>query len=97
MNNLLNIKKTRLVMLTLVTLLSLVAPVMAQENRGAPGGNVPTALSEQRGPTDPAELEAFLDELIGREMEEYHIAGAAVSVAEDSSSRSETMKPPPVE
>jgi CubicO group peptidase (beta-lactamase class C family) len=56
---------------------------MAQENKVAPGSNVATALSQERGPSDPAELEAFLDELIGKEMEEHHIAGAAVSVVKD--------------
>ncbi|NIO70706.1 MAG: serine hydrolase, partial [Anaerolineae bacterium] len=56
---------------------------MAQENRGAPGGNVPTAPSQQQGPTDPAELEAFLDELMAKDMEERHIPGAAVSVVKD--------------
>ncbi|NIP68221.1 MAG: serine hydrolase, partial [Planctomycetales bacterium] len=55
---------------------------MAQDNRAAPGRNAP-ASSPQQGPTDPAELEAFLDELIGKKMEEYHIAGAAVSVVKD--------------
>ena len=38
---------------------------------------------EEQGPTDPAELEAFLDELLAKDMEEYHIAGAAVSVVKD--------------
>ena len=68
MNNQLIIKKSMLVMLTLVILLSLVAPVTAQENRVAPGRNVPTAPSQQQGPTDPAELEAFLDELMAKDM-----------------------------
>ncbi len=45
-------------------------------------GSMPTAWSEH-GPTDVAELKAFLDELLGREMEENHIAGAAVSVVKD--------------
>jgi CubicO group peptidase (beta-lactamase class C family) len=87
MNTLLIIKKSLAlsltITLTLLIMLSLVAPVMAQENRVAPGGNVPTATSQVPGPTDPAELEAFLDELLERQMEEYHIAGAAVSVVKD--------------
>jgi CubicO group peptidase (beta-lactamase class C family) len=86
MNTLL-IKKSLLLSLTimfsLVILLSLVAPVMAQEDRVALGGNAFTAPSQGQGPTDPAELEAFLDELLAQEMEEYHIAGAAVSVVKD--------------
>jgi CubicO group peptidase (beta-lactamase class C family) len=68
------------ILLTLVLLLSAVGSAMAQENRVAPGGNVPTAPS---GPTNRAELEAFLDDLLAKEMEEYHIAGAAVSVVKD--------------
>jgi CubicO group peptidase (beta-lactamase class C family) len=83
MNKLLIIKKSMTMVLTLVIMLSLVAPVMAYENRVAPGGNVPTAPSQPQGPTDPAELEAFLDELFGRQMAEHHIAGAAVSVVKD--------------
>ncbi len=83
MNRLLIIKKSMTMVLTLVIMLSLVAPVMAQENKVAPGGNAPTAPSQPQRPTDPAELEAFLDELLARQMEEHHIAGAAVSVVKD--------------
>src|SRR5918994_4072605 len=71
------------IMLTLVILLSTSGSAMGQENRAAPGRNVPTAPSQQQGPTDPAELEAFLDEELGREMEKHHIAGAAVSIVKD--------------
>jgi CubicO group peptidase (beta-lactamase class C family) len=70
------------IMLALMMLLSLVGSATAQENRVAPGTNGPAAPSQQ-GPTDPAELETFLDELLGRQMEEHHIAGAAVSVVKD--------------
>jgi len=80
MNMPLIIKKPMTMMLTLVVLLSLIAPAMAQENGVASDGKAPTAPLQGQGPTDPIELEAFLDELVGREMEEYHIAGAAVSV-----------------
>jgi len=83
MNNLLMIKKSIAMILTLVILISIVGSAMAQENGIAPGRNVPTAPSKALGPTDPAELEAFLDELFAQEMEEYHIAGAAVSVVKD--------------
>jgi CubicO group peptidase (beta-lactamase class C family) len=82
MNTQLIIKKSMMVLLTLMTLLSVVGSAVAQENRVAPGGNVSTALSQQ-GPTDPAELEAFLDDLFAKDLEEYHIAGAAVSVVKD--------------
>lgn len=70
-------------MLTLVALLSLGAPVSAQEHRVAPDREVPAASSQGQGPTDPAELAAFLDELFARQMAEYHIAGAAISVVKD--------------
>ena len=56
---------------------------MAQDNRVAPGRNVPTVPSQAQGPSDPAELEAFLDDLLRRKMEEYHIAGAAIAVVKD--------------
>jgi len=81
MNNQSIIKKSMMIIMTLVMLLSIAAPAAAQEDTAAPGGNVTTAPSQ--GPTDRAELEAFLDELIGKEMDEHHIAGAAVSVVKD--------------
>src|SRR5215211_421034 len=87
MNHLLSIKKfmaiSMTIMLALVILLSTSGSAMGQEDRVAPGRNVPTAPSQQQGPTDPAEMKAFLDEELGREMEKYHIAGAAVSVVKD--------------
>lgn len=83
MNKQLIIKKSMMVMLTLVVLLSFVAPVMAQENTVTPGDTVSTAPTPGQGPTDPAELEAFLDDLFAQGMEENHIAGAAVSVVKD--------------
>ncbi|HSR47309.1 MAG TPA: serine hydrolase domain-containing protein, partial [Anaerolineales bacterium] len=43
----------------------------------------PSTSPPAQGPTDPAELEAFLDELMAKDMEEHHIAGAAVSVVKD--------------
>jgi len=57
--------------------------VMAQESMAAPSRNVLAAPPQGQGPTDPAELEAFLDELMATQMEEYHIPGAAVSVVKD--------------
>ena len=87
MNHLLVTKKFTAIsipiMLTLVILLSTRGSAMVQENGVAPDRDAPTASSQQQGPTDPAELEAFLDELLGKEMEENHIAGAAVSVVKD--------------
>ncbi len=87
MKNLLMIKKFKAlsmtVLLTLAILLSIVAPALAQENKAAPGGNVPVARSQGQGPTDPAELEAFLDDFFTKDMKENHIPGAAVSVVKD--------------
>jgi CubicO group peptidase (beta-lactamase class C family) len=87
MNHLLSIKKfmaiSMTIMLALVIVLSTSGSAMGQENRGVPGRNEPTAPTQQQGPTDPAELEDFLDEELGREMEQHHIAGAAVSVVKD--------------
>src|SRR4026207_801070 len=87
MNTLLIMKKSLassiMMILTLAVLLSIVGPVRAQENTTALDRNVPTAPSQGRGVTDSAELEAFLDELLGSQMEDHHIAGAAVSVVKD--------------
>ena len=87
MNNLLMIKKSLvkslLIVSTLALLLSIVAPVLAQQSSIASGANVSTAPTPGLGPADPAELEAFLDDLLAKQMEENHIAGAAVSVVKD--------------
>jgi CubicO group peptidase (beta-lactamase class C family) len=72
-----------MIILTLMALLSLVAPIMAQADKAAPGGDALTTPSQGQGPTDPAELEAFLDDLFAKDMEENHIAGAAVAVVKD--------------
>src|SRR5215218_8066911 len=70
-------------MLALVILLSTSGSAMSQEAKVTAGGNGSTASSQQQGPSDPAELEAFLDKELGKEMEKHHIAGAAVSVVKD--------------
>ena len=53
---------------TLAILLSIVGPALAGADRAAPVVNVPLAVSPPLGPTDPAELEAFLDDLFGKAM-----------------------------
>ena len=87
MNNLLTIRKSlaisMTIILTIVILLSIVGPAKARENNIALGGNVPAVPSQALGPTDPAEMEAFMDEFFAVAMEEYQIAGAAVSVVKD--------------
>jgi CubicO group peptidase (beta-lactamase class C family) len=67
-------------MLLLAGLLTAAGPAAAQEQRIDRSGTAPAASP---GPTDAAELERFLDELLGRQLEERHIAGAAVSVVKD--------------
>jgi CubicO group peptidase (beta-lactamase class C family) len=71
------------VMMTLAMLLSIVAPAVAQQNPVASGGNVSIAPTAGEGPTDPVELETFLDDFFATTMKEYHIAGAAVAVVKD--------------
>ena len=87
MNNL-RISKKSLVfattmMLTLVMLLSIVGSATAQQNRGAPSGNIHTVTSLAHGPTEPAEMEPFLDNLFAQQLEEHNIAGAAIAVVKD--------------
>ena len=77
------IKKALAMMLSLVLLSSIIVPVMAQEDKVAQGSNVVTSPSQAPGPTDPAEMEAFLDELMAKDMQERHIAGAAIAVVKD--------------
>ncbi len=87
MNNLPVIEKFAAICMTLMStvmiLLSTAGSAMAHDSSAAAGRDAPTAASQHLGPTDPAELEAFLDNLLGREMKDYHVAGAAVSVVQD--------------
>jgi len=83
MNHKLLINKFMTVVLTLMVLLSVVAPVMAQKNETSREIDLPSAVPPQEGPTDAAELEAFLDELMAKDMEANHVPGAAVSVVKD--------------
>jgi CubicO group peptidase (beta-lactamase class C family) len=71
------------IMLTLVTLLSVIGSALAKENRIAPKMNTSTARSHGKGPTDPTEMEAFMNELLNKQLDENHIAGAAVAVVKD--------------
>jgi len=87
MNLLLNIKRFKAtsmpIMLALVILLSTSGSAKGQEKGDAPGRDVSTVPPQLQGPRDRAELEAFLDEELGREMVKHHIAGAAVAVVKD--------------
>jgi CubicO group peptidase (beta-lactamase class C family) len=69
------------ILLSLVALLA-TRPTLAQ-NLTAPGRDVLSAPPQQQGPTDPNELEAFLDDLMAEQMEEHHITGATVAVVKD--------------
>jgi CubicO group peptidase (beta-lactamase class C family) len=71
------------ILLTLALLLSLIAQARAQQNGNGSDENGSTAPTQGQGPTDPAELEAFLDELMPKDMEARHIPGAAVAVVKD--------------
>lgn len=64
-------------------LLPVVTPAAAQTGGVASGEEVPVSLNQAQGPTDAAEMEAFMDGLFARQMEENHIAGAAVAVVKD--------------
>jgi len=64
-------------------LMSIVKPTTMQRVRAESDKSLPVAFSQMQGPTDPAEMEAFLDDLLKKEMEDNHIVGAAVSVVKD--------------
>lgn len=57
-------------------------PAAAQLVPQTPPPNTTTALA-QRGPTDPAELEAFLDAFFAEKMEDLHIPGVAFVMVKD--------------
>ncbi|HSB88923.1 MAG TPA: serine hydrolase domain-containing protein [Anaerolineales bacterium] len=71
------------IILLLGSLMAAAGTAAAQDDRGAPGGGGPMIPSGGLGPTNAAELEAFLDELLAAQMEERHIPGAAVAVVRD--------------
>lgn len=58
-----------------VLLLTFATPAVAQERRVAP--------SQGNGPTDPGEMKLFMDDLLKKQLDENHIAGAAVAVVKD--------------
>ncbi len=65
-------------MFLVALLLSLAAPVMAQRTMSA------RAMAAQvHGPLDAAEMEAFVDSLLSKQLEENHIPGAAVALVKD--------------
>jgi CubicO group peptidase (beta-lactamase class C family) len=86
MNILSVLKKFLVLLMTFLlavgVLASLVGSVAAQGGV-ATGEETPVSLNQAQGPTDAAEMEAFMDELFARHMEENHVAGAAVAVVKD--------------
>jgi CubicO group peptidase (beta-lactamase class C family) len=70
-------------LLILLTSLAIFGPAIAQENLIALGRDAHTTRTREQGPTDPAELETFFYRLLGKQMEDHHIVGAAVSVVKD--------------
>jgi CubicO group peptidase (beta-lactamase class C family) len=71
------------VAVTLMLLLSTVTPALSKQNKVSSGGSISASPAQAQGPTDPAEMEAFMDDLFAKELAENHIAGAAVSVVKD--------------
>ncbi len=69
--------------LTLTILPSSAGFGLAQANGGAADTSGVALPLRQPGPTDRAEMEAFLDELFVAQMAEHHIAGAGVVVVKD--------------
>ncbi len=67
-------------MLVLALLLSTVGAAGARGHGTVPDRGAPPAPLLQEGLTEVAELEAFLDQLMAEEMDQQHLAGAAVSV-----------------
>jgi CubicO group peptidase (beta-lactamase class C family) len=83
MNNLPSLNKLMTASVLLVLGLARFAPVVAQAGGSAPGRPAIISPVPGPGPTDAAELEGFLDDLLAQEMAEYHIAGAAAAVVKD--------------
>ena len=77
-----SLAKSLMFLLTLMLALLTVGSAVAQENPST-GKNTSAALTQGQGPTGPAEMETFMDELLKKEMEENHVAGAAVAVVKD--------------
>jgi CubicO group peptidase (beta-lactamase class C family) len=70
------------VFLAILVLLLARLPALAQDIPPEPNSNASLG-SHQQGPTDPQELEAFIDGVMAAQMEAYHIPGATISVVKD--------------
>jgi CubicO group peptidase (beta-lactamase class C family) len=76
-------QKILILVLLAALLLSVAASASARTGGGAASDEMPVSPNQAQGPTDAAEMEAFMDDLFARHMEENHIAGAAVAVVKD--------------
>jgi CubicO group peptidase (beta-lactamase class C family) len=56
--------------------------VQAQENV-AESQELPKEMGSKQGPSDPVELESFLDGIMVAHLESYHIAGATLAIVKD--------------
>src|SRR3989304_5724684 len=79
--------KTKIVQVISVLILATIL-IGSASQLGFASTSVPITASEQvatqpLGPTDPREMEAFLDDFITAQLEEDHIPGATVSVVKD--------------
>jgi len=84
MNKLTSVKPIYLAILLCLVALFVAGPALAQNSTATSANEFSASLQQQGGgPTDPVELEAFLDGLMAEQMEELHIAGAAISVVKD--------------
>ena len=84
MNKLTSARPNYLAILLILVALLVAGPALAQNSTATVKNELSASPQQQGGgPTDPAELEAFLDELFSGYLEEYNIAGAAVAVVKD--------------
>ncbi|HSF83060.1 MAG TPA: serine hydrolase domain-containing protein [Anaerolineales bacterium] len=67
----------------IIVVLWLLAPMSSSLAAQPPGQENIGSMQTGEGPTDPAELAAFLDQVIRAQMDELHVAGAVVSVVKD--------------
>ena len=70
------------VFLAILVLLLTGLPVLAQDIQTESNSKASLG-SHQQGPTDPQELETFIDGVMAAQMEAYHIPGATISVVKD--------------
>ena len=77
-------QKTKVIAVILAILVFFIAglPAMAQDVQTEPD-QLGIPISSQQGPTDPQELEAFLDGVFAEQMEVNNIPGATVVVVKD--------------